>query len=62
MTDLEKKNYLAQLLIDDFNGYLLRAVFVFTLMLFSALMLHAGDSQMMLLFFALCVIMLIDIS
>jgi hypothetical protein len=34
MTDSEKKNYLAKLLAEDLNGYLLRGVFIFTLMLF----------------------------
>lgn len=62
MTDSEKKNYLAKLLAEDLNGYLLRGVFILTLMLFSAIILHAGDRQMIGVFFGLCIIMLLDIS
>ncbi|MDD2748671.1 hypothetical protein [Acidithiobacillus thiooxidans] len=62
MTDSEKKNYLAKLLAEDLNGYLLRGVFILTLMLFSAVILHTGDRQMIGVFVGLCIIMLIDIS
>ncbi len=62
MTDSEKKDFLAKLIEEDLNGYIIRSLLVFSLMLFCGIMLHAGDKQMKSLFFALCALMLLDIS